>query len=95
MPRYPSRLLAPALIASLCLAPTLASARPVHRDAVPSVSKRPVAVSGFLSQIRDLFSALWAETGSGLDPDGGNTATNSGTATLPPSDAGSILDPDG
>jgi hypothetical protein len=95
MPRYPSRLLAPALIATLCLTPNLASARPAHRDAVPSTSKRPVAVSGVLSKIRDLFSALWAETGSGLDPDGGNTATNSGPATPPPSDTGSILDPDG
>jgi hypothetical protein len=95
MPRYPSRLLAPALIAALCLAPTVASARPAHRETVPSASKRPAAVSGVLSKIRDLFSALWAETGSGLDPDGGNTGTSSGATTPPPSDTGSGLDPNG
>ena len=95
MPRYPSRLVAPALIAALCLAPTLASARPAHRDTVPLASKRPAAVPSVLSKIRDLVSALWAETGSGLEPNGGSTATNSGTATPTPSDTGSILDPDG
>jgi hypothetical protein len=92
MPRYPSRLLAPALIATLCLAPTLAAARPASTGAAPSVSKRPVASSSVLSKVRDLFSALWAGTGSGLEPDGGNTATN---CTPPPSDNGSGLDPDG
>lgn len=92
MPRESSRLLAPALIATLCLAPTIASARPADKGAAPSVSKRPAASSRVLSKVRDLFSALWAETGSGLEPDGGNTATNSAP---PPSDNGSGLDPNG
>ena len=89
MPRESSRLLAPALIAALCLAPTLASARPAYKEAAPSAPKRPPVSSSVLSKVRDLFSAFWAETGPGLEPDGGKGGNSAGATTPPPGDAGS------
>jgi hypothetical protein len=93
MPQYPTRLLALALIAALFLVPTLATARPAHKDTAPSASKRPVAGPNVLSRIQGLLSALWAETGSILEPNG--TGTNSTAGTQPTSDTGSGLEPNG
>jgi hypothetical protein len=96
MPRYPTRLLTPALIAALFLAPTLATARPINKDAALSAPKRLAAGPSVLSKIGALLSALWAETGSGLEPNG-STTTGSGTKPYPvgSGDNGSGLDPDG
>ena len=99
MPRYPTRLGTPALIAALFLAPTLATARPINKDAALSAPKR-LAAPSVLSKIGALLSALWAETGSVLEPDGTNASTNatgSGTEPHPAGsgDNGSGLDPNG
>jgi hypothetical protein len=95
MPRYPTRLLTPALIAALFLAPTLATARPINKDAALSAPKRLVGSSSVLSKIGALLSALWAENGSGLDPNGTDAGTNSTPGTKPAGDNGSGLDPNG
>jgi hypothetical protein len=92
MRRRPSRLLVPALalIALAFLFPTFASALP-QREAVLSAAERPEAGPGLFSKIQGLLSVLWAETGSGLDPNG----TGSGPNTASTGDTGSGLDPDG
>jgi hypothetical protein len=95
MPRYPKRLLAPALIVALFLVPTLATARPAHKDTSLSSPKRPVAGPNVLSRIQGLLSALWAENGSILEPNGAGTGTHSTADTKPTSDNGSILEPNG
>ena len=96
MPRHPARLLTLVLIATL-LIPTLAIARPLHKSAVQSPPKRPAAAPapGLLTRLQDLLSALWAETGSILDPNGSDNGTSLGPGSQPTSDNGSILDPNG
>jgi hypothetical protein len=95
MPRYPTRLLASALISALFLVPTFAAARPAHKDTALSASKLSVAKPNVLSRIQGLLSALWAENGSILEPNGAGTGTNSTAGTEPTSDNGSILEPNG
>jgi hypothetical protein len=91
MPRLRSRLLVPtlALIALGFLVPALARALPLG-DAVLSATEHHEAAPSRLSQLWSLLSALWAETGSILEPDGSSkpTAASSG-------DTGSGLEPDG
>jgi hypothetical protein len=101
MSRFRSRLLVPALalVAFGFLVPALARALPVG-NATLSVAERHEArqetAPDHLSQLWSLLSALWAENGSILDPNGG---TSSGTGTEPgtgsSSDNGSGLEPNG
>lgn len=99
MPRYPSRvrLLALALIALNFLLPALAMALPPGAPLL-SVTERPEATSGFFSQLRDLFSVLWPENGSILEPNG-TPRPSFGLPTKPNTassdDNGSGLDPNG
>jgi hypothetical protein len=87
MPRHPKRLLIAALLALTFLATT----RPLHADqAARPAAERSESGPGLLAQLRGLLSVLWAETGSGLEPDGTAT-TRSGTN----GDTGSGLEPDG
>ena len=67
MPRIPTRplVLALALVALLALSPALATAQPTF-----SVTEQPEPTPGLLSQLWSLLSALWSNTGSGLDPNG-------------------------
>jgi hypothetical protein len=88
MTRLRSRLLVPAL-ALVFLFPALAKALP-KGDAGPLVAERQDATPGRLSQFWSLLSALWAETGSILEPDGG-PKPNAGSS----GDTGSIQEPDG
>jgi hypothetical protein len=90
MLRLPTRLLSPALalFALVLLLPALAIAQP-QREAVRSPAEHSAAASSLFAEIRSLLSILWAENGSGLDPDGANTT--SGTT----GDNGSGLEPDG
>jgi hypothetical protein len=69
------------LLALILLLPTLAAAQPT--------AERSEAGRGLLAQLRDLLSVLWAENGSGLEPNGAHIT--SGTS----GDTGSGLDPDG
>ena len=91
MARLRSRLRVPtlALIALSVLFAALATALP-QGEAVLSVAERQEATPGRLSQLWNLLSALWAETGSILEPNGElkPTAGSSG-------DTGSILEPNG
>jgi hypothetical protein len=97
MLRLPTRLLGPtlALIALVLLLPALATAQP-QREALRSPAERNAAAPGFFAEIRSFFSILWAENGSGLEPNGG---TSSGASSEPnaatPGDNGSVLEPDG
>lgn len=91
MPRSPSRLRLPALalIALVFLVPALATALPPDARVLSAV-ERPEATPGLLSQLWGFLSALWAENGSILEPDGApkpNTADSG--------DNGSGLEPDG
>jgi len=91
MSRLRSRLLVPALalVALALLIPAPATALP-QGEAVHSAVERREAIPGGFSQLWSLLSALWADTGSGLEPDGGP-----GPAAASSGDNGSILDPDG
>jgi hypothetical protein len=85
----PKRLFAVLLALTLFL-PTLAAARPLHTEpSARPTAERSEAVRGLLAQLRDLLSVLWAENGSGLEPNGAHIT--SGTS----GDTGSGLDPDG
>jgi hypothetical protein len=99
MLRLPTRLFssALALIALVLLLPALATAQP-PREAVRSPAERRAAASSLFAEIRSLLSLLWAETGSGLEPNGGATSgTSSGTepGAATSGDTGSGLDPNG
>jgi hypothetical protein len=98
MSRYSTRLLGPALLALvLLLLPSQANAGLDHQDSVTSTAERRAPAPGLLLKLRDFLSALWAENGSILDPNGGGTGTISGVGDKPANsgDNGSILDPDG
>ena len=94
MPKRPRVLNVLAVLVVLLVAfllPTRATARPLHTEqSARPAAKRAEAGPGLLAQLRDLLSVLWAETGSGLDPNG--TATTSSGTT---GDNGSGLEPDG
>jgi len=95
MLRLPTRLLSPALalIALGLLLPALATAQP-QRETVRSPAERGATASSLFAEIRILLSILWAETGSGLEPNGGaNSGTEPGAALSV--DTGSGLDPNG
>lgn len=89
MPRRPTR---PLLLALLLLGLTVL---PLGASSL-SAAERPETTPGLLSQLWSLFSDLWSENGSILDPDGASGENGSG---LEPNgangDTGSILDPDG
>ncbi len=95
MPRPPSRLLIPtlALIALLFLAPTLATAFP-QSATLRSAAELPEASPGFFSKLWALLSAVWA-TGSGLEPNGGTTASGTEPNGSSGGDTGSGLEPNG
>jgi len=61
------------------LFPPLATAQP-QREAVRPPAEPATAAPSLFAEIRSLLSILWAETGSGLDPDGGaHSGASSGT----------------
>jgi hypothetical protein len=75
------------LLALTLLPPTRATARPLRTEqATRPAAERTEAGRGLLAQLRDLLTALWAENGSGLEPNG--TTASSG-------DNGSGLEPNG
>ena len=88
MPRHPTRplLLTFILLVFLFLPPAL------------SATESPGATPGLLSQLWSLFSALFSDTGSGLEPNGASAVPPSGSGTEPSAstgDTGSILEPNG
>jgi hypothetical protein len=85
MPQRLTRFLIPALLAAFFLTPALAAARPQRDD-----TERPAAAPALLAELRSLLTALWAEGGSILEPNG--DATTNSTTT---GDTGSGLEPDG
>lgn len=91
MTRLRPRLLVPALalIALAFLFPALSMALP-HGEAAPRARERAEAALGPLHQLWSLFSVLWAESGSILEPDGQPKPNAAGSG-----DSGSILEPDG
>ena len=97
MPRTPTYplVLALALAALLALSPAAAIAQPSERP-ILSAAEHPEPTPGLLSQLWSLLSALWSDTGSGLDPDG---ATGDTGPWLDPNgvtgDTGAGLDPNG
>ena len=99
MLRLRSRLLVPALalIALGFLFPALATALP-QGEAGSLVAERQEVTPGRLSQLWNLLSALWAETGSGLEPNGA-PRPSSGSGTEPEAgssgDTGPGLEPNG
>jgi hypothetical protein len=97
MPRRPAHRLALALVTTLLLIPTLATARPTQKNSIQSPPKRPAAAPDLLTRLQGFLSALWAENGSILDPNGSTNGTSptSEPGTQPTSDTGSILDPNG
>jgi hypothetical protein len=98
MPRLRSRLLVPvlALVALGFLVPVLAQALPLG-GADLSAAELHEPIPGRLSQFWSLLSALWAETGSILEPNGtpGGAGSGSGSEPGAAGDTGSGLDPNG
>jgi hypothetical protein len=94
MPRYANRVLVPVLLAVL-FAPAFAAARPVQKNGIHAASKRPRPEVRILSRLQGLLSALWAETGSILEPNGSDSGASSSSGTKPTSDNGSGLEPNG
>jgi hypothetical protein len=100
MPRRPARPLVSALvlITLVSLTPALATALPHGREAALQAVERPQAGQNLFAKAWTLLSALWAETGSGLEPNGGAGAS-SGAGTGPDAasngDTGSGLEPNG
>ncbi len=99
MLRYSTRVLVPTLLALLFVVPSLATARPAHKDAGVSAAEHREVTPSLLSKIQEFLSVLWAENGSILDPNGAGPGTSSGDGTgenpASAGDNGSILDPDG
>lgn len=100
MPRHPKRHRIPALalitlVALVFLVPALATAQPHQGEAVLAAAARPEAGPSLFAQLRSFLSVLWADTGSGLDPDGAGARTSSVPDATIMGDTGSILDPDG
>jgi hypothetical protein len=98
MPRRPSRLLVPALalIALVFLSPALATALPLGAEPALRAAEHPQAGQGLFAKAWTLFSALWAETGSVLEPDGAGASSGGGTANAANTGGtGSVLEPDG
>jgi hypothetical protein len=99
MPRRPERPLVPALalITLVFLTPALATALPHGGEASLRAAERPQDGPSLFAKAWTLFSALWAETGSVLEPNGGAGAS-SGTGTpnaATTGDNGSGLEPNG
>jgi hypothetical protein len=99
MPQRPARPLVPALvlIALVFLTPALATAQPHGGEAALQAAERPQAGQSLFAKAWTLLSALWAENGSGLEPNG-STGASSGTGTpnaATTGDNGSGLEPDG
>jgi len=94
----PTRLLssALALIALVLLLPALATAQ-TQREALRSPAERSAAASSLFAEFRSFLSILWAETGSGLEPNGAGASSASGAEpnAATTGDNGSGLDPDG
>jgi hypothetical protein len=86
------------LITLVFLAPTLATALPHGGEAALRAAERSQAGPSLFAKACTLLSALWAETGSGLEPNGGAGAS-SGAGTGPNAasngDTGSGLEPNG
>jgi hypothetical protein len=98
MPRRPSRPLVPALalIALVLLPPALATALPHGGETALRAAERPQAGPSLFAKAWTLFSALWAETGSVLEPDGAGASSAGGTANAASTGGtGSVLEPDG
>jgi hypothetical protein len=91
MTRLRSRLLVPALalIALAFLFPALAKALP-KGETGPPAAERQEATPRRLSQLWSLLSALWAETGSILEPNGEPKPTTGSSG-----DTGAGLEPNG
>jgi len=97
MLRLPTRPLSPALalIALVLLLPALATAQP-QREAVRSPAEHTAtAAPSLFAEIRSLLSILWAENGSGLEPNGGATSGASEPNAATTGDNGSGLEPNG
>jgi hypothetical protein len=98
MLRLPTRLLSPALalIVLVLLLPALATAQP-QWEAVRSPAERNATASSLFAEIRSLLSILWAETGSGLEPNGAGASSAPGAEpnATTTGDTGSGLEPNG
>jgi hypothetical protein len=98
MPRHPTRpLLILTLLALVVFAPTYAIALPQGTAAL-SAAERLDATPSLFSQLWSLFSALFSDTGSGLEPNGASAGPPSSSGTEPSAstgDTGSILEPNG
>jgi hypothetical protein len=98
MPRRPARPLVPALalITLVFLAPTLATALPHGGEAALRAAERPQAGQSLFAKAWTLLSALWAENGSILEPDGAGASSGTGTPNATTTgDNGSGLEPNG
>jgi hypothetical protein len=97
MLRIPTRplVLTLALVALLALSPVAATTQAPGSPTL-SAAESPEPTPGLFSHLWSLLSALWSDTGSGLDPDGATGDTGSG---LDPDgvtgDTGPWLDPNG
>jgi hypothetical protein len=100
MPRRPARPLVPALalITLVFLTPALAIAMPHGGEAALRAAERPQASPSLFTKAWSLLSALWAETGSVLEPNGGAGASSgagTGFNAASTGDTGSVLEPNG
>jgi len=96
MPQLPQRLLVPtlSLIALTLLFPPLTKAQP-HREAARPPAEHTAAAPSLFAEIRSLLSILWAENGSGLEPNGATSGASSEPNAATTGDNGSGLEPDG
>ena len=68
-----------------------------HHHRADGQSGRSATATSLFAEIRSLLSNLWAETGSGLEPNGAGASSASGAEpnAATTGDNGSRLDPDG
>jgi len=88
--RVPSLVLI-TLIALVVAFPALTLAAPHQSEALRAPAERHESAPTLFAHLRSLLAVFW-ETGSGLDPDGGKPGAPQATTA---GDTGSVLDPNG
>src|SRR4051794_22541844 len=91
----PGRVLAALVLTAVLGLPSLGFAQTRHAAPKRATAERPAP--GLLAQVWSLLTHLWAEEGSGLDPNGGKpqASTLGGGGASSTGDTGSGLDPNG
>ena len=91
----PGRALAAFALLTILVFPSIASAQQRQAPQRRAPSERAVQ-AGLLARLSNVWTHLWSQEGSGLDPNGRTLAGTPGVhGAAPTGDAGSGLDPNG